>query len=399
MRKANFCYFLYQTILGAFWSCWIANLLSDGMSFQEAAIAAAFWFFGIGLFEYPTGWIADRFGRKLSTMLGIAGLSVGFFVVGLGDSNIVQWSALGLSGLSVTLVSGAFDSWLYNRETDRDAKFDTESFWIRMQILGRLGIIVGGFGGVALLVIDPDFVWYASSAIGLGLVFIMSGLPKGSQDEKCQTETTERGGNSLPSAVWIILLSSAFFGIESGIRNLIYQPFLLELTDGDLIHLAYFQAILATVRLLGLLVYRYGLKHLKRGPLLALFAGLAFAGGELVASLGVSYETFLVAYAIGVFCLSWFFPVRLDMLNRNIPEAGRARVLSLDSTLEMAVQGIVCVTLAYSTPSSFSSLWAIAAAGMVVCSGLVYFSKYVSVSGNVYEGHQIGRPTADELQA
>ena len=59
------------------------------------------------VFEIPTGVVADTYGRRLSTLLGVAGLGLGFVATGLAGDVWLVLVAAAFMGLTWTFKSGA----------------------------------------------------------------------------------------------------------------------------------------------------------------------------------------------------------------------------------------------------------------------------------------------------
>jgi hypothetical protein len=135
--------------------------------------------------------------------------------------------------------------------------------------------------------------------------------------------------------------------------------------------LAYFQATLAVIRTLGILVYKYKLSKLQVGPFFAAGGLLAFAAAEAVTSHFQSFAVMLPAFAIGVFCLSWYFPLRQAAFHQAVGDSNRATMVSLDSMLTNISSAAVCTSMGMFASNSLGELWAVAAAALGVV-GVAY---------------------------
>jgi MFS family permease len=341
-------YLLVDFILGIFFTCWIANLLSHGLSLQQACLAAAAWFGSIAIFEVPTGYISDRYGRKFSVICGLIGLSIGLGCLGLTNDTLLTSWALIIAGISATLISGARDAWFYNFANDTHQNFDSESFWLKTQLVGRIGMISGSFVGAYLTSIKPASVWWLVVVVGTLASIVALKTPQGSTDKHEDNEPIKLKSivKSIKSPILImIFVATIFFGFEAGVRNMIYQPFILELNDGKYMYLAYFQATLALARILGILTYRYWLKRFNMGGTFVIAALVIFAIAEWIASTATNYWTFIPFYCFAIFSLGWYFPVRMSILNHLVQEKFRATILSVDSMLDTGMSALACLML------------------------------------------------------
>ena len=61
------------------------------------------------LAEYPTGFLADKYGKKWSTLIGLAGMSISFAIYGFGTSLLVFIIAEFVGALALSFISGASD--------------------------------------------------------------------------------------------------------------------------------------------------------------------------------------------------------------------------------------------------------------------------------------------------
>lgn len=91
------------------------------------------------VFEIPTGIVADIYSRKLSIIIGVAMMGVGFTIEGA----IPMFSAVILSqvvwGIGSTFVSGAADAWVI--EENKDLNLD--QIYLKGSQLGQMGSIIG----------------------------------------------------------------------------------------------------------------------------------------------------------------------------------------------------------------------------------------------------------------
>lgn len=342
--------FARDFLLQSFWSFWAASLLSEGRSLNEAALALAVFFLMNAALEVPTGIFADRYGRKLSTLLGVVLVSVGYGLNGVSGGSALNVAAFALTGFGFTLMSGASTAWLLGvaRRRVSSGPFHQEKFFLEVEITGRIATVVSAFAAVPLLAINPQAMWWGFAAVGV-FAFLFGLVLVEVQESNAVPRKDLVGSITFATlkmpVVGAILASSVFFGAEAAIRNVIYQPYVMDLKSGSLVYLAYFQTTLALARFAGGLVYKYRLIYLKRGVELCVLSLLAFAGAELVAAHATSYLTFVVFYGAAVFMLGWYFPVRDSFLNQNIPDSVRATVLSVDSMVNKLASAVGCLVL------------------------------------------------------
>ena len=370
--------FLKDFIFASFWTCWVASFLDSGKSLTEASYSLGIFFLSIAVLEIPTGYIADRFGKKLSSLLGIAIVGLGFLFNGLEPSRTLQLFSFGLAGLGFTLMSGASTAWLYNL-AKKESFFQHEGFFFRVEMIGRLATLTGSFFSVYLLQFNPSFLWIGMSVIGFANLLIGSGLPSDKGQETVSMPTFNIISDALlqlqnPAILWI-MIASLFFGIESSIRNLIYQPYVIDLNKGNVWFLAVFQSTLAIARMLGIKFYQKKLMNLNRSIGLATASMIVFAVAEFVASQTNNFSVFIFFYAAAIFSLGWFFPIKDAHLNRNLADHSRATVLSINSMIENLFSALGCLVLSLKlTESPLKSFWSYGGAFLLLTAFSIFMS-------------------------
>ena len=97
------------------WPIWVIYLQrSRGLSLTQITLLDTPFFLLIVLFEVPTGAIADRFGRRVSLMIGSTLFAVAIFVFGIADNYPVILVSYTAWGLAQTFQSGADAAILYD---------------------------------------------------------------------------------------------------------------------------------------------------------------------------------------------------------------------------------------------------------------------------------------------
>lgn len=192
-------YYLYQATdsVGFIWPVFTLFLLWNDLTFTQigtlGAISAAL----VVVFEVPTGYVADRLGRRNALVMGMFAMTLsisGFVVVDtfLGFAILYAvWS------LALSLQSGTADAWLY--ETLKQ-HMDEASF---TRVRGRGGavyqwasavtMVAGGF----LYVLHPTYPFVASAILnGVGVIVVLT-MPKNAQFEGSAVEETVGARESL----------------------------------------------------------------------------------------------------------------------------------------------------------------------------------------------------------
>ncbi len=133
--------------------------------------------------EIPTGMVADRWGRKVSVVLGEAISSVGWFLVPLAlllegfPQLLLLCGAFAIEGLGQTLVSGAEEAWVVDNLIALKRRDLTSAYFARGRSLSSSGGVISGLATWALLSwVVVDLSWIAALWILAALGQLLSAL-------------------------------------------------------------------------------------------------------------------------------------------------------------------------------------------------------------------------------
>lgn len=389
MRKVFLFYFLKECPVALFWNFAVATLLTEGSTLEQASLQLGLFYLAMAAVEVPTGYLADRFGRRLASWIGLTLLGLGFLVKAGSSAGPAVSLAFILAAFGLTVMSGAVDAWLRNIVKQRQAGFSDSRYFISIEIIGRLATILSSWLAVWILNLSPSLLWSVAGGSALAAVLVSFWIPSDQSGPRARLESAPSRGilkELTRPCIALFLGSSIFFGIETGIRSVIAQPYVLEL-GGGFRYLAYFQMSLAIARLAGVLLYRFRLASLGRDFQFVLLALLTFGAAEFNAALAPSFARFMGPYALAVFTLGWLFPLRLAFINQRIPDSCRATILSADSMALKTAAGLVCFQLAGSQIMSQLRLgWGAGAAALFL--SMAFFFQ----SGRVSEGPRLADP-------
>lgn len=129
---ALFCTLFPVAIFPLFWTDDI------GMSVTTMMTVQAFFGLSIALFEFPSGYVADRLGHRLAVLLGSALVLGGWFVYTLaGDLWSVVAAELVL-GVGYALISGADSALLYEALKEQRREVEFGRWYGRMRFIGQI---------------------------------------------------------------------------------------------------------------------------------------------------------------------------------------------------------------------------------------------------------------------
>ncbi len=178
--------------------------------------------------------------------------------------------------------------------------------------------------------------------------------------------------------LYLLFASGLFFGIETGIRSVVAQPYVINLFGGDVIYLAYFQSVLSVSRLLGIFAYKFKFIHYEKGALFAFVSLILFAFAELVGWKTKTPTVFLIFYSLAVFSMGWYFPIRRTVLTSFIVNPKhRATIFSLDNMVLELGSGLTCLVLGYSithVKQDIQGYWIYGAIALLISAALFFQS-------------------------
>lgn len=109
-------YYLYMGTVtyGFFWPIFTLFMLARGLSYTQIGLLGSLSAGATILGEIPTGYVGDRFGRRLSLIISgvlLAGSLFGFIIATSFAAFAVLW---GVWGFGMAFRSGSIDAWLYD---------------------------------------------------------------------------------------------------------------------------------------------------------------------------------------------------------------------------------------------------------------------------------------------
>ncbi len=216
------------------------------------------------LLEIPTGIVADMYSRRLSIVIGMILIGLGFVLEG----SIPRWETILVAqvlwGAGYTFTSGAMEAWI----SDEIGEHNAGGAFLRASQVGQAGDLIGIPISVALairslqapIILGGLFI----TALGLFLLFFMpergfAPSPRGNRGTKEHVAQTLSGGLSMirrRPALLTILSAIAVYGAVSEGFDRLWTPHLLTNftlpTFGAFEPVAWFGAIRAAGVLLAL---------------------------------------------------------------------------------------------------------------------------------------------------
>lgn len=298
------------------------------------------------LFEIPTGIVADIYSRKLSVMIGVFLVGLGFAIEGLFPVYTSILIAQVILGIGFTFVSGAREAWIADEIGEREAG---KAFFKGSQ----MGL-VGSFIGIGLSMVLANInirlpivlggILYACQALYLGIFMPEDGFHptpiKKRETFKAMKDTLKEGLKliKVSPVLLTIVATSAIFGAFSEGFDRLWTPFLIDNFTfpvlGDLKPVVWFGILAMGANLLATLAIRFAKKRTDTNDHRSTATTLAITNGALMLSVvlfGLS-GSFMMA-AVLYWIVSIFREVRGPIydawINQNLRSKIRATGFSM----------------------------------------------------------------------
>ncbi|RBI61071.1 MFS transporter [halophilic archaeon] len=326
-------YYLYRGTLspGFYIPVSVIYMEAQGLGLADIGLVQGAFLFSMVVSELPTGYLADRLGRRTALALGngiVVAVMLGFTVA---DSTPAFTAVYAVWAVGWTFRTGTADAWLYELLAERDAADEHARISGRADSALRIVSAVTALSAGLLYTVDPAIPFLANAVLAaLGLP-LLSTLPKtrGAADEDGERMGVREAARVLraklsrPSIRWIVVYA-ALFNLAFSVTRVFEQPAMravgVPITGLGVLYAGFKLVSAVASSAAGPLQDRLG----TRGVLLL-----------LVPVVGVAYASFAVVPLLLVPAL--FLrrgiqrvtrPVRNEYVNDRLEDVGRATVLS-----------------------------------------------------------------------
>jgi len=322
---------------------------SKGLSLTQIMILQGTYSLFVALFEIPSGFFADIYGRKNSILIGSIFLFLGYVIFSFFSGFNEFLFAEILLGIGGSLISGADSAILYDtlleiKEDNEYTKIEGKTYAIGNFSEGIAGIL-GGFlamTSINLPVYIQTIVMFLSIPVAMTLVEPKSSykLAKSFNSVITVVKDTFIHNRKLR---WYIIYSSSM-GIATLSIAWFVQPFLMEIE----IPILYYGIIWAFLNFTAGITSYYS--HLFNNDNLLIYTSLTMIISLILLGLYVSY--FGLIFIIIIYLLRGVITPNLrNLININSTSERRATVLSLRSFVIRLSFAIIAPILGYITDS------------------------------------------------
>jgi DHA3 family tetracycline resistance protein-like MFS transporter len=302
------------------------------------------------LFEIPTGIVADVYSRKLSVIIGIIMIGLGFTLEGTIPKLTAVLGAQVLWGVGYTFISGALDAWI----AEEDKSISLDKIYLKGSQVSQIASVVGIILSTAIgnfsirLPIIMAGILFIILAIAL-LIYMPENNFKSSAPE--DLNTFGKMGHTLLTSLGIIknnkiillLLSiTLFYGLSSeGYDRLATAHFLKDTTlptIGNLQPVTWFGIFGIVGMILSAIVMQFIIKKLEKNNKIQSFGillttNIFYILTMIVFALTKDFSLMLVAYLSTNMLRTINDPIFNAWLNSHIEDSARATVISTNGQL------------------------------------------------------------------
>ncbi len=213
---------------------WVIYLTDErGLTLGEALIFEAVFSAVVIATELPTGMIADRYGRRVSLLIGTTSVVLAFLTFGASSSLWVLLAAYAFFAAAETSFSGADSAMLYDSLKVVGREGDFTRYYGRLNALIMVSLAAFTVGGSLLVNWFPLWVPFVLSAFATApailLAWLLSEPPK--TEERHPYFETGRLAIALtartPSLFWLMILMTATTTAIASM-GVFQQPFLRD---------------------------------------------------------------------------------------------------------------------------------------------------------------------------
>lgn len=354
---------IYTLAASIVWGVITLFQLEAGLSILQIMLIGALFMVVQMLFEVPTGVVADTLGRKASYVvsIGLVAVSTGLFVA----AGRAGWGIPGFVGAHVLLAigwtfqSGAVDAWLVDALDHHGWTGPKEPVFARGGVATEIAMLVGTLTGGALGQFDLAWPFYVRVALlAICFVLVIAAMPEPGFDRRVPrlSELLPESRRILSAGVrhgWRnrvvrpLLLGSLVMGTFYHFAFTVLQPYVIILAGRNLVWLAAaLTAASSVTSMVGRWLSGRAVARGARGPRILILAsagmGLFIAGVGIAGWVGGDARGLWPVVSLSALWLlacgfmGLFIPVRQALINKHIPSAQRATVLSIDSLFEAA---------------------------------------------------------------
>lgn len=148
-------------LMGPYLTLWLKHI---GLSFTQIGLAQSVSSFATLIVDFPTGGLADRYGRRLNYAFGVFLFGLGVLLIGISRSFSPILMGMLLGGVGGAFMSGTLGPWLYDAVGDKKKAYNVFS---KQRIIGGISGALAGIGASFLSSYYLNLPLVASGTLGI----------------------------------------------------------------------------------------------------------------------------------------------------------------------------------------------------------------------------------------
>ena len=338
------------------------------------------------IFEIPTGAVADIYGRKFSTILGMMGTGITFFLMFFTTNFYALAFMFFIVGFFMTFVSGADQAWVVDLLKRRKKSKLINSYFVKDFSIGSFSMFLSGLiGALVVAKFGLSSIWILSglSMILMGLTYSFGKehfVKKKQYIREHTKDFFDQTKNSLKyslknKAISIFLLAGIFWSLASvaASNQVLWVPLLSNLGLRD----SFFGIIGSIAFGIGIfapfIAQKVSNKMKSRRNYLILILSFMF----ILVSSTIFLNSLIPLVALYILIYSsflFFVPISTPFFHSFIPNKMRATITSIRSLSVSIVMVLVPILIGF-LADNFGLKIIIVSSGLLFVPAIIIFSR------------------------
>ncbi len=315
-----------------------------GFTTEQSFILKACYSISIVIFEIPSGYAADVWGRKITIIIGSVLGCFGFVIYSLFSGFYMFMSAEIVLGIGMSMISGADSAMIYDTLKEHQAEKDFMKYEGRNFSVGNFAEAIAGLIGGALAYSSIRYPFYAQAVIAFTAIPASITLTEPSRHIGGRNSSIKDIVNVVKDSLitnaalrWNLLFSS-IMGSATLTMAWIY-PVMMQQFGKNEIEIGTTHTVL-NLLLGGITLYSYRIEQKLKPKLTIWLSSIGITAGFILAGLS-DFTMLMITLSIFYFSRGIATPVLKDYINRITTSDVRATVLSIRSLIIRAFFAVI----------------------------------------------------------
>jgi MFS family permease len=230
-------------------------LQHKGFGFTEIGFIVFIFMISSLIFEIPTGYLGDKFGRKNSVLVGLLTLVIIAVCWALGEGLYLYFVMAAIWMMGLAFISGSFEAYLYDYLKEKNLTEFYDGVISKSTMFFFISTAIGMVLGMYAFSINPNYPFYLL-AITCGFSFFIVLFMK-NDTVQLSSESLNKNLDLLSgikhilkskNLIWITFFLSFFFCYDHFFVNSVNVPYLVSLKTVNLAQIGFFLAGMSIVQ-------------------------------------------------------------------------------------------------------------------------------------------------------